>query len=74
MKSPKEDYEIRKWVVSDPETGEDLLIFLSFITLVIYHVFTSRSKKITSKVVTPDSKWTMAENSLLVKNWTRITI
>ena len=35
MKSPKEDYEIRKSVVSDPGTGEDLLIFLSFYTLVI---------------------------------------
>ena len=35
MKSPKEDYEIRKKVVSDPGTGEDLLIFLSFYTLII---------------------------------------
>jgi len=35
MKSPKEDYEIRKWVVSDPGTGEDLLNFLSFYTLFI---------------------------------------
>ena len=35
MKSPKEDYEIRKSVVSYPGTGEDLLIFLSFYTLVI---------------------------------------
>ena len=35
MKSPKEDYEIRKRVVSDPGTGEDLLIFLSFYTFVI---------------------------------------
>ena len=34
MKSPKEDYEIRKSVVSDPGTGEDLLNFLSFYTLV----------------------------------------
>ena len=34
MKSPKEDYEIRKSVVSDPGTGEDLLIFFSFYTLV----------------------------------------
>ena len=38
MKSPNEDYEIRKGVASDPGTLEDLLIFLSFITLVIYHV------------------------------------
>ena len=35
MKSPKEDYEIRKSVVSDPGTGEDLLNFLSFYNLVI---------------------------------------
>ena len=34
MKSPKEDYKIRKWVVLDPGTGEDLLIFLYFYTLV----------------------------------------
>ena len=35
MKSPKEDYEIRKSVVSDPGIGEDLLIFLFFYTLII---------------------------------------
>ena len=35
MKSPKEDYEIGKSVVSDPGTGEDLLTFLSFYTLII---------------------------------------
>ena len=35
MKSPKEDYEIRKSVVSDPGTAEDLLNFLSFYNLVI---------------------------------------
>ena len=35
MKSPKEDYEIRKSVVSDPGTREDLLNFLSFYNLVI---------------------------------------
>ena len=35
MKSPKEDYEIRKRVVSDPGAGEDLLNFLSFYNLVI---------------------------------------
>ena len=34
MKSPKEDYEIRKSDVSDLGTGEDLLNFLSFYTLV----------------------------------------
>ena len=34
MKSPKEDYEIRKSVVSAPGAGEDLLNFLSFYTLV----------------------------------------
>ena len=34
MKSPKEDYEIRKLVVLDLGTGEDLLNFLSFYTLV----------------------------------------
>ena len=32
-------------------------------TFVIYHVFTTRSKKCTSKVVTPDDKRTMAENT-----------
>ena len=63
MKSPKEDYEIRKSVVSDPGTGEDLLNFLSFYTLVIYHVIISISNKCTSKVVTPDKKRTMAENT-----------
>ena len=56
-KSPNEDYEICKRVVSD------LLIFLSFITLIIYNVFTSRSNKCTYKVVTPDSKQTMAEST-----------
>ena len=60
MKSPKEDYEIRKLVVSDPGTREDLLIFLSFSLLVIYHVFITRSNKC---VVTPDNKRTMAENT-----------
>ena len=35
MKSPKEDYEIRKSEVSNPGTGEDLLNFLSFYNLVI---------------------------------------
>ena len=35
--------------VSDPGTKEDLLIFLFFNTLVIYHVFTHRSNKCTSK-------------------------
>ena len=41
MKSPKEDYEIRKLVVSDPGTREDLLIFLTSSLLVRsppYHV------------------------------------
>ena len=33
MKSPEEDNEIRKRVVSDPETGEDLLNFLSLFFL-----------------------------------------
>ena len=50
MKSPKEDYKIRKSVASKPGTREDLLIILSFYTLVIYHVFTSRSNKCTSKI------------------------
>ena len=45
MKSPKEDYEIRKSVVSDLRTREDLLNFFSFYTLVIYHVIISRSNK-----------------------------
>jgi len=57
MKSPKEDYEIRKRVVSDLGTGEDLLNFLSFYTLVL------NMYKCTSKVVTPDNKRTMAENT-----------
>ena len=52
MKSPKEDYEIRKSVVSDLETREDLLNFLFFTTLVIYHVIISRSNKCTSKIAT----------------------
>ena len=60
MKSPKEDYKIRKSESWDPGTREDLLIFLSFNKLVIYHVFMSRSNKCTSKVVTPDSKWNTA--------------
>ena len=46
-----------------PWTREDLLNFLSFYTLVIFHVFFSRSNKCTSKVVTPDNKQTMAENT-----------
>ena len=50
MKSPKEDYEIRKIRVSDPGIREDLLNFLSFYKLVIYHVITTRSSKCTSKV------------------------
>ena len=58
MKSPKEDYNIRKSVALDSGPREDLLIFLSFYTLVIYHVFTSRSNKCTSKVVTPNNKQT----------------
>ena len=64
MKSPKEDYEIRKSVVvSNFGTREDLLIFFPFITFVIYNVFISRSNKCTSKVVTPDRKRTMAKNT-----------
>ena len=51
MKSPKEDYEIRKSVVSDPGTREDLLIFLTSSLLVIYHVLISRSNKCTSKIL-----------------------
>ena len=49
--------------MSDPGTGEDLLNFLSFYTLVIYHVIISRSNKCTSKVVTPDNKRTMVKNT-----------
>ena len=49
MKSPKKDYEIRKSVVSEPGTGEDLRNFVPFYTLVIYHVIISRSNKCTSK-------------------------
>ena len=52
MKYPKEDYKIRKPVVSDPGNREDVIIFLSFYTLVIYHVFISRSNKRTSKLYT----------------------
>ena len=68
MKSPKEDQEIRKSVVSDPGTGEDLLNFLSFDTLFIYHVSINRSNKCTSKVVTPDNKRTMAVNLIYSQN------
>ncbi len=50
MKSLKVDYEIRKSVVSDFGTRKDLLNFLSFYTLVIYHVNISRSNKCTSKI------------------------
>ena len=49
MKSPKENSEIRKSVVSDLGTREDLLNFLFFYILVIYHVIISRSNKCTSK-------------------------
>ena len=35
MKSPKEDYIIRKSVALDSETREDLIIFLSFNTLIV---------------------------------------
>ena len=63
MKSPKEDYKIRKSVVSDLGTREDLLNFLFFYILVIYHVIISRNNKCTSKVMTPDNKRTMAENT-----------
>ena len=52
-----------KSVVSDPRIREDLFNFLSFYTLIIYHVFTTRSIKCTSKGVTPDNKRTMAENT-----------
>ena len=49
MNSPKEDYEIRKRVESDPGTREDLLNFLFFYTLFMYYLFTTRSNKCTSK-------------------------
>ena len=48
MKSPKGDYEICKMNLG---IREDLLNFLSFYTLVIYHVFTTRSNKCTSKIL-----------------------
>ena len=48
--------EIRKLVALDSGPREDLLIFLSFHTLVIYHVFTSRSNKCTSKIYTKTDK------------------
>ena len=44
-------------------TRENLLNFLFFYALVIYYVIISRSNKCTSKVVTPDNKRTMAENT-----------
>ena len=47
----------------DSGPKEDLLIFLSFNTIVIDYEFVSRSIKNTFEVVTPDSKWTMAENT-----------
>ena len=49
MKSPKEDYEIRKRVALDSGIREDLIIFLSFYTVVIYNVFRYRSNECTSK-------------------------
>ena len=48
MKSAKGDYEICKM---NHGIREDLLNFLSFYTLVIYHVFTTRSNKCTSKIL-----------------------
>ena len=78
MKSTKEDYTIRKRVALDSGPREDLLIFLSLNTIVLHYVFVSRSKNCTSKVVTPDNKRTMAENTASwrkqLKNWTRMTI
>ena len=61
MKSPKEDYKIRKSVVSDLGTREDLLPLLLYARF--YHVIISRSNKCTSKVVTPDNKRTIVENT-----------
>ena len=37
-------------VSTDSGPGEDLLIFLSFNTIVIHYVFVSKSKKCTSKI------------------------
>ena len=56
MKSPKEDYLIRKSVALDYGPREDLLIFLSFNAIVIHYLYVSRSKKYASKRVTLDSK------------------
>ena len=44
--------------MSDLGTREDLPIFFSFITAIIHYVLLS-----SSKVVTPDNKRTMAENT-----------
>ena len=38
MKSPKEDYKIRKSQVSDSGTREDPLIFFSFFTLIVNNI------------------------------------
>ena len=53
MKSPKEDYEIRKSVVSDPGTGEDLLNFLSFYTLVFIMYLYLETIKVLLKSLDP---------------------
>ena len=82
MKSPKKDYKIRKWVVLDSGTREDLLIFLSFYTVVIYHVYTSRSNKCTYKLsifsglkrrnfrgLAPFIEWLVPLNALSIQEW-----
>ena len=47
----------------DSGPREDILNFFSFNRIVNHNVFVSRSNKCTSKVVTPDSKWTMDKNT-----------
>ena len=69
MKSPQEDYNIRISKALDSGPRKDLLIFISFYSLVIYYVFTSRSNKCTSNLVTSDNKQTMAENTA---SWSEI--
>jgi len=49
--------------VSDLGTGEDLLNFLSFYTLIFNMYLYLEAINVTSKVVTPDNKRTMAENT-----------
>ena len=52
-----EDYKIQKSV------SLVLLTFLSYYILVIYYILYLEAIHFTSKVVTPEGKWTMTENT-----------